>query len=62
MVWEGGVGPAVHGSVPIVMVLAVTVVVTVVVTAPCAKEMRRAAWRRPKMVKTMPGSKYFVLR
>lgn len=62
MVWDGGVGRGVHGRVPIVMVLAVTVVVMVVVTVPCTKETRRAAWRRPRTVKTMPGPMYFVLR
>ena len=66
MVWDGGVGPGVHGRVPIVMVLAVTVVVivvvTVVVSVPCAKEIKRAACRRARMVKTMLGSRYLLLR
>jgi hypothetical protein len=44
------------------MVLAVTVVVTVVVSVPCAKEIKRAACRRARMVKTMLGSRYLLLR
>lgn len=61
MVCDGGegLGPNQVVLAVTVMVEMWTVVVVVVVEMPCAKEKSKAAWRSPRIVNRIPGSKYF---